>query len=131
MSVSPPAPLPLPPQASRVLASGCMRWGGLIFGTWQEKQLGAHRAFPCPGPASSLLLPYPGATAWYTLEMEVTSRLTFAPHFWNVFQEGYQGDGIGVVYRPGLDLVGTNVQFLELTLHPKIIKYLEKKHINF
>lgn len=60
--------------------------------------------------------------------MEVMSRWAFALHSWNVFEDGYQLDGIGVVYRAGLDSVGTNVQFLKLTLHPKIIKYLEKKH---
>lgn len=37
---------------------------------------------------------------------------------------------MGVVYRPGLDLMETNMQFLELTeliLYPKIIKCLQKK----
>lgn len=59
--------------------------------------------------------------------MEVMSRWTFALPSWNVFEDGYQLDGIGVAYRIGLDSVGTNVQFLKLTLHPKIIKYLEKQ----
>lgn len=61
--------------------------------------------------------------------MEVMSRWTFALHSWNVFEDGYhQEDGIEVVYRAGLNSMGTNVQFLKFTLHPKIIKYLEKKH---
>ena len=112
---------------SGLLVSGCISPGGLIFGTWQETRLGAHTAVPCPGPASSRLLPCPGGTAQYILEMEVMSRWTFALPSWNVFEDGYQLDGIGVAYRIGLDSVGTNVQFLKLTLHPKIIKYLEKQ----
>lgn len=114
--------------SSGLLVSGCISPGGLIFGTWQETRLGATTTILCPGPASSRLLPCPGGTAWYILEMEVMSRWAFALHSWNVFEDRYQLDGIGVVYRAGLDSVGTNVQFLKLTLHPKIIKYLEKKH---
>lgn len=49
-----------------------------------------------------------------------------------MFEERYQeGGGIRVVYRTGPDLVGRNVRFLELILHPEIIKYLQEKHINF
>lgn len=77
--------------------------GGLIYGMWQETQLGAHMAVRCPWPASSRLLPRPGGTAWYILEMEVTSRWTFALHSWNVFEDGYQEDGIEVVYGAGLN----------------------------
>lgn len=37
-----------------------------------------------------------------------------------MFAEMYQEEyGIGAVYRPELDLLKTNFQFLELTLHPK------------